>query len=203
MTDFQRMGLDEVVRHFEELQDPRCEVNLGHPLPSVVVTALLAVRAGAGGSMAIAWWAILKQEFHMHALDFPSGIPGKDVFRPVLMALKLVALQACFPNRLQSLCTTATGVEQPFLAVDGKTARRSHECKKGLGALHSVSAWASRFGLLPGQVACAEKSNEITAIADLLRQVDPKGAITAIDTARARRRSQRRSSRVRPTMSWC
>ncbi len=72
-------------------------------------------------------------------------------------------------------------MEQPVLAIDGKTARRSHDRGKGLGALHSVSVWASEFGLSLGQVACAEKSNEITAIPELLKLVDIKGAIITID----------------------
>jgi predicted transposase YbfD/YdcC len=184
MADAQRIGLDEVVRHFEELEDPRSEVNLRHPLQSVVVIALLAVLAGAGGPTAIARWAVLKQEFLVQVLDLPNGIPSKDVFRRLLMALKPAAFQACFANWLQSLrteATAATGVEQPILAVDGKTARRSHDRQNGLGALHSVSVWASEFGLSLGQVACAEKSNEITAIPELLRLVDIKGAIITID----------------------
>src|ERR1017187_5038583 len=65
--------------------------------------------------------------------------------------------------------------------VGGKTLRRSHNHNKGLGALHSVSVWASDFGLSLGQVACAEKSNEITAIPELLRLVDIKGTIITID----------------------
>ena len=184
MADTQRIGIDEIVRHFEELEDPRSEVNLRHPLQSVVVIALLAVLAGAGGPTAIARWAVLKQEFLVQVLDLPNGIPSKDVFRRVLMALKPAAFQACFANWLQSLRAEAaavTGVEQPILAVDGKTARRSHDRKNGLGALHSVSVWASEFGLSLGQVACAEKSNEITAIPELLRLVDIKGAIITID----------------------
>jgi len=184
MADTQRIGIDEIVRHFEELEDPRSEVNLRHPLLSVVVIALLAVLAGAGGPTAIAQWAVLKQEFLLQVLDLPNGIPSKDVFRRVLMALKPAAFQACFANWLQSLraeATAATGVEQPILAVDGKTARRSHDRTNGLGALHSVSVWASEFGLSLGQVACAEKSNEITAIPELLRLVDIKGAIITID----------------------
>ena len=184
MADTQRIGIDEVVRHFEELEDPRSEVNLRHPLLSVIVIALLAVLAGAGGPTAIARWAGLKQEFLLEVLDLPNGIPSKDVFRRLLMALKPAAFQACFANWLQSLrteATAATGVEQPILAVDGKTARRSHDRKNGLGALHSVSVWASEFGLSLGQVACAEKSNEITAIPELLRLVDIKGAIITID----------------------
>ena len=184
MADTQRIGIDEIVRHFEDLEDPRSEVNLRHPLLSVVVIALLAVLAGAGGPTAITQWAVLKQEFLLQVLDLPNGIPSKDVFRRVLMALKPAAFQACFANWLQSLraeATAVTGVEQPILAVDGKTARRSHDRKNGLGALHSVSVWASEFGLSLGQVACAEKSNEITAIPELLRLVDIKGAIITID----------------------
>ena len=100
------------------------------------------------------------------------------------MALCPGAFQTCFVSWLNSLRATAaaaTGVEQPVLAVDGRTARRSHDRKKGLGALHSVSIWASEFGLSLGQAACAEKSNEITAIPELLRLVDIKGAIIIID----------------------
>jgi predicted transposase YbfD/YdcC len=184
MADIQRISLDEVVRHFEELEDPRSTVNLQHPLVSVVVIALMAVLAGAGGPTAIAKWAALKEEVLLKVLDLPNGIPRKDVFRRVLMVLKPGAFQACFANWLQSLratATAATGVERPVLAVDGKTARRSHDRSKGLGALHSVSVWASDFGLSLGQVACAEKSNEITAIPELLRLVDIKGAIVTID----------------------
>ncbi len=108
----------------------------------------------------------------------------KDVFRRVLMLLKPAAFQACFAAWLQPFARTAAaaaGVEQPILSVDGKAARRSHDRRKGLGALHSVSIWASEFGLSLGQVACAEKSNEITAIPELLRLVDIKGAIITID----------------------
>jgi predicted transposase YbfD/YdcC len=100
------------------------------------------------------------------------------------MVLRPGAFQACFVNWLTSLRATAaeaTGLDQPILAVDGKTARRSHDHKNGLGALHSVSVWASEFGLSLGQVACAEKSNEITAIPELLKLVDIKGAIITID----------------------
>jgi predicted transposase YbfD/YdcC len=184
MADIQRIRLDEVVGHFEELEDPRSTVNRQHPLVSVVVIALMAVLAGASGPTAIAKWAALKQEFLLKALNLPNGVPRKDVFRRVLATLKPSAFQACFANWLQSLRATAaaaTGVKQPVLAVDGKTARRSHDCKNGLGALHSVSVWASDFGLSLGQVACAEKSNEITAIPELLRLVDIRGAIITID----------------------
>ena len=184
MAEIHRIGLDDVARHFEGLEDPRSSVNRLHPLVSVVVIALMAVLAGADGPTAIAKWAVLKEELLLKVLDLPNGIPCKDVFRRVLMLIKPSVFQACFANWLQSLrarAAEATGVTQPILPVDGKTARRSHDRGKGLGALHSVSVWASEFGLSLGQVACAEKSNEITAIPELLRMVDIKGAIITID----------------------
>jgi predicted transposase YbfD/YdcC len=184
VADFQRVFLDEVVAHFQQLEDPRSTINPRHPLASVVVIALLAVLAGAGGPTAIARWAALKEEFLSEVLDLPRGVPRKDVFRRVLMALKPAAFQVCFANGLRALRTEATagtGVEQPVLPIDGTTARRSHDRNKGLGALHSVSVWASAYGLSLGQVACDEKSNEITAIPELLRLVDITGAIITID----------------------
>lgn len=176
--------LDEIVGYFDELEDPRSTINQKHPLVSVVVIAMMAVLAGAGGPTAIAKWAALKAEFLLGVLPLPNGIPRKDVFRRVLSLLKPEAFQVCFVNWLQALRQLAmetSGVEQPVLAVDGKTARRSHDRRKGLGALHAVSVWASEFGLSLGQVACQEKSNEITAIPELLRLVDIKGTIITID----------------------
>ncbi len=184
MVESRRVSLDEVVVHFEELEDPRSTINQRHSLSSVIVIALLAVLAGAGGPTSIARWAALKADLLMQVLDLPNGIPRKDVFRRVLMALKPAAFQACFANWLCSLRAEAvakTGVDQPILAVDGKTLRRSHDRDNGLGALHSVSVWASEYGLSLGQMACAEKSNEITAIPELLRLVDIKGGIITID----------------------
>src|ERR1700688_4018589 len=184
MSDVQRISLEEVVGYFEDLEDPRSSINIKHPLVSVVVIALMAVLAGASGPTAIARWAEMKKDFLSNVLSLPNGAPRKDVFRLVLALLQPAAFQACFANWLQSLRAKAaalTGVEQPVFAVDGKTARRSHDRSKGLGALHAVSVWASEFGLSLGQTACADKSNEITAIPELLRLVDIKGAIITID----------------------
>ena len=142
MAKNQHVCLDEVVGYFDELGDPRSTVNQKHPLVSVVVVAMMAVLAGAGGPTAIAKWAAIKEEFLLKVLDLPNGIPCKDVFRRVLSMLQPGAFQTCFVNWLTSLraaAAEATGVEQPILAIDGKTLRRSHDRAKGLGALHSVS----------------------------------------------------------------
>jgi predicted transposase YbfD/YdcC len=184
MAEIRRTSVDEVVAHFSTLEDPRSTINRQHPLVSVVVIAIMPVLAGAGGPTAIARWAESKKQLLEGVLDLPAGIPRKDVFRRVLMLLNPAAFQACFGNWLKALCAraaSANGVDQPLFAVDGKTDRRSHDRNHGLGALHAVSVWASDFGLALGQVACDEKSNEITAIPELLRLVDIKGAIITID----------------------
>lgn len=179
-----QVQIDNVMRHFKDLEDPRSDVNLQHPLISVVVISLMAVLAGAAGPTAIARWAKLKADELLSLLPLPNGVPKKDVYRRVLCTLKPDAFQVCFASWLQSLraeAAVATGVDQPVLAVDGKTLRRSHHRSKGLGALHSVSIWATEFGLTLGQVATDQKSNEITAIPEVLRLVDIQGAIITID----------------------
>jgi predicted transposase YbfD/YdcC len=184
MEKIQNVRLDEVIGYFDKLEDPRSTINQKHPLVSVVVIAMMAVLAGAGGPTAIARWAKLKGDFLLQVLHLPNGIPRKDVYRRLLALLKPDAFQTCFVNWLQSLrikAAEALEVDKPVFAVDGKTSRRSHNRNKGLGALHSVSVWASEFGLSLGQVACEEKSNEITAIPELLRLVDIKGTIITID----------------------
>jgi predicted transposase YbfD/YdcC len=184
MAGSRRFGLDEVVAYFQELEDPRSEINRKHPLASVLVIALIAVLAGASGPTAIAQWAAIKAGLLASVLPLPHGVPCKDVFRRVLMAIRPEAFQACFAAWVRSLRDEAaaeTGVGRPTLAVDGKTLRRSHDRENGLGALHSVTVWASEFGLSLGQVACDERSNEITAIPELLRLVDVSGGVVTID----------------------
>ena len=179
-----RVGVDEIIAHFEKLEDPRSTINQRHPLVSVVVIAIMAVLAGASGPTAIGEWAKLKEDLLRKLLSLPNGVPRKDVFRRVLMTVNPAAFQASFMEWLQSLrnrATAATGIDQPILAVDGKTLRRSHNKAKGLGALHSVTIWASEFGLTLAQVATAEKSNEITAIPEVLTLTDIRGAIITID----------------------
>ena len=178
------IGLDEIVPYFAELEDPRSSINRKHPLVSVVVISVMAVLAGCSGPTGIAEWAELKKDLLLNLLDLPHGIPGKDVFRRVLMSLNPGAFQACFTEWLEALRAKAAEtleIDEPVLAVDGKTLRRSHDRKKGLGALHSVSIWASELGLSLGQVATEEKSNEITAIPEVLKLVDIRGAIITID----------------------
>ena len=176
--------IEEIACHFRDLEDPRSSINQLHPFVSVVIISMMAILAGANGPTGIAEWARIKQAFLESVLDLPRGIPGKDVFRRVLSLINPAAFQACFTSWLDSMRTTAannSNIKQPILAVDGKTLRRSHDRKSGLKAMHSVRVWASEFGLSLGQVACEEKSNELTAIPELLKLVDITGAIITID----------------------
>lgn len=189
MAQVKRICIEDIVDYFDDLEDPRVPINIKHPFVSVVVIAMMGVLAGAGGPTAIAEWARHKAEFLLQALPMPHGVPCKDVFRSVLSLLKPEAFQVCFASWLSSLRESAEAkaaaqghaIGKPIFAIDGKTSRRSHDRAKGLGALHTVSVWASEFGLSLGQVACAEKSNEITAIPELLRLVDIQGTIITID----------------------
>jgi predicted transposase YbfD/YdcC len=186
----ERTKLDEIVASFSTLEDPRSHINRRHPLPSILVLAVLAVLAGAAGPTAIARWAKLKEDLLIGILDLPNGIPGKDVFRRVLMALKPEAFEAAFNAwiaRLRDEAIAETGVERPIISFDGKTARRSHDANNELGPLHVVTAWAGEYGLALGQQICEEKSNEITAIPELLRKVDVRGGIVTIDAMGAQK----------------
>ena len=178
------VDVQQVKTYFLALKDPRSNVNQKHPFISVIMIAVLAVLAGADGPTAISRWALLKSEWLHKTLDLPHGIPGKDVFWRVLAAMNPTAFQSCFYEWLGALKAaqeTELEVTQPQLIVDGKTLRRSHNRKAGLGPLHSVSVWAAEAGLTLGQVACDAKSNEITAIPEVLRLVQLEGSLVTID----------------------
>jgi len=174
-----------LLRFFDDLPDPRSTVNRLHRLGDVIVIAICAVMAGADGPTAIAKWAELNERWLRRHLALPHGIPGKDTFRRVLGMLDPLAFQHCFQQWLASLNlpVDVTSGGKRHLSVDGKTLRCSHDRRNGLGPLHIVSAWASDHGITLGQVATDEKSNEITAIPQLLEIIDVEGAIVTIDAA--------------------
>jgi predicted transposase YbfD/YdcC len=180
-------GQDAVnlLRFFDDLPDPRSMVNRLHRLGDVIVIAICAVMATADGPTAIAHWAKLNATWLRRHLALPNGIPGKDTFRRILGLLPPAAFQQCFQQWLQTLQVPADeeSENKRHIAIDGKALRRSHDRKNGLGPMHIVSAWASDFGISLGQVATEEKSNEITAIPQLLEVIDVEDAIVTIDAA--------------------
>jgi predicted transposase YbfD/YdcC len=174
-----------ILRFFDDLPDPRSTINRLHRLGDVIVIAICAIIATADGPTAIAEWARLNTFWLRRHLALPHGIPGKDTFRRVLALLPPAVFQQCFQQWLQTLQVSPEGESesQKHIAIDGKTLRRSHDQKHGLGAMHIVSAWASDYGISLGQVATEEKSNEITAIPQLLDLIDVEDAIVTIDAA--------------------
>lgn len=175
-----------ILEYFAELPDPRSEVNRLHRLGDVIVISICAVVALADGPTAIATWATLNERWLRRHLALPNGIPRKDTFRRVLSLLNPTLFQQCFSEWLSSLELKSAEDASPgkrHVAIDGKTLRRSHDRKADLGPLHVVSAWASDAGIVLGQLATDEKSNEITAIPELLEIIDIEDAVITIDAA--------------------
>ncbi len=205
-TASNRAKLDEIADSCSILEDPRSHINRRHPLPSILVIAVLAVLAGAARPTAIARWAEFEEDLLTGILELPNGIPGKDVFRRVLMALWPAAFEAgsyAWIDRPRNDTSAETGVDRPIISLGGEAARRSHDAKNGLGALHVVTAWAGEYRLTPGQQVCEEKSNEIAAIPELLRRIDVRGGVVTIDAMGRGRQSPRRSSAARPPAERC
>lgn len=172
--------LRSIVKHFESLPDPRHTRNRRHLLADVITIAVCGVIVGCSGPSSIARWARTKKDWLKEVLALPNGIPSRDCIRRILTTLKPEAFQTCFQSWIASLVSEDEET-RPTIAIDGKTMRRSHDRSLGLGPLHLVSAWASEHGLVLGQVATEEKSNEITAIPALIDRIDVKGAIVTID----------------------
>jgi hypothetical protein len=176
------MQSDDVVsilEYFKELEDPRSTINRRHALGDLIVICVLVVIAGADGPKAIGVWASSNAAWLQQYLDLRSGIPSHDTFGRLLALLKPQAFQRCFQAwiaRLGEVTDPKSGEAlQDHIAIDGKALRRSHDRRPTLGPLLLVSAWLVSRGVSLSQLATAEKSNEITAIPELLDQLDVAG----------------------------
>lgn len=175
--------VESILQDFAELPDPRSDVNRRHLLGDIVVISVMAVIAGADGPKAIGVWAKSNQRWLEERLQLPAGVPSHDNIGRVLMALKPSIFQTCFENWIKRLSGKQKEGELDVIAVDGKALRRSHDQSAGLGPLFLVSAWAVQRGISLGQLATTAKSNEITAIPELLDQLDIGGSVVTIDAA--------------------
>src|SRR5206468_724874 len=163
------------------LSDPRHTRNRKHLLTDIAVIAVCGMVCGCDGPTAIHRWASDRREWLQRFLTLANGIPSRDCIRRLLMALKPEAFQKCFRDWIaQAVQIDADGPAR-LIAIDGKTCRRSHDASQGLGPLHLVSAWASEEGIALGQVATEAKSNEITAIPQLLERLELTDTLTTID----------------------
>jgi predicted transposase YbfD/YdcC len=167
--------------YFESMSDPRHTRNRKHLLSDVIVIAVCGILCGCDGPTAIQRWAKSKTDWLRQTLSLANGIPSRDCIRRVLIAIKPQAFQRCFHSWIASVIHYDDSQSDSLVAIDGKTCRGSHDAGNGLGALHIVSAWASEEGIALGQVATADKSNEITAIPQLLEQIDLRKTIVTID----------------------
>jgi predicted transposase YbfD/YdcC len=175
------VNVESIGSYFESLSDPRQARNRKHRLVDVVVIAVCGLVCGSDGPTAIHRWATNRREWLDGFLPLPNGIPSRDCIRRVLIALQPEAFQRCFRDWISAALEADGGGPARLIAIDGKTLRRSHDAAHGLGPLHVVSAWASEHGVALGQVAAAEKSNEITAIPLLLKQLELSKAVITID----------------------
>jgi predicted transposase YbfD/YdcC len=167
--------------YFESLSDPRHTRNRKHLLVDIAVIAVCGIICGCEGPTAIHRWAKHRAPWLAHHLALPNGIPSRDCIRRLLMVLKPEAFQRCFRAWIADAIAIDADRLARLVAIDGKACRGSHDGAKGLGALHIVSAWASEEGIALGQVATDAKSNEITAIPQLLGQIDLAGTLITID----------------------
>jgi predicted transposase YbfD/YdcC len=176
----EEMSLGPLATSFATLPDPRVDRTKEHLLLDIVLIAICAVVCGAEGWVEVAEFGETKLEWFSRFLKLPKGIPSHDTFGRVFAALDAAEFQRCFLEWVQAVNVLTAG---QVIAIDGKTLRRSHDKRRGKAALHMVSAWASANRLVLGQVATDAKSNEITAIPELLRLLDLKGCIVTIDAA--------------------
>lgn len=176
-----RVDVGVVGTYFESLSDPRHVRNRKHLLIDIIVIAICAIICNAEGPTAIHRWAKARATWLATFLRLPNGIPSRDCIRRLLIALKPEAFQKCFEAWVRDSIDTDADGGPRLIAIDGKCCRGSHDHSKELGPLQIVSAWASELGIALGQVATEEKSNEITAIPQVLEQIDVANSIVTID----------------------
>ena len=174
----ERQGPRDLLRHFDDLEDPRMDRTRLHRLDDIIAIAILAVICGAEGWVDVEEFGKAKYDWLKTFLALPSGIPSHDTFGRVFAAIDPEAFEQCFYNWVQGLIDVSGA---GALHIDGKTLRRSFDGAAHKAALHMVSVWASKAELALGQIATDQKSNEITAIPRLLELITLHGAVVTID----------------------
>jgi predicted transposase YbfD/YdcC len=164
--------------HFKDLDDPRVERTRKHPLVNIVFIAVCGVLSGANSFAAIEEFGTDRRSWFARFLDLTNGVPSDDTFARVLARLDPGAFERCLLGWVQAVQEVT---DHRLIAIDGKTLRGSYDRRDGKAAIHMVSAWATENKLSLGQVVVDEKSNEITAIPELLRLLDVSGALVTID----------------------
>lgn len=167
-----------LAEHFADLEDPRAEHLTDHKLLDIVMIAICAVICGAESWTDVELFGNERLTWLKQFLELKNGIPSHDTFGRVFARLNPSQFQSCFISWVQAVFQKTAG---QVLAVDGKSVRRSHDRANGQEAIHIVSAWATANHLVLGQQKVNDKSNEITAIPELLRLLEINGCIVTID----------------------
>jgi predicted transposase YbfD/YdcC len=170
---------DSFLSYFLPIEDPREDNhNRRHNFHDILVITILATICGANTWTEICEFGEAKIDWLQTFLELPNGIPSHDTFGRVFSLIDSEKFETCFLSWIESL---QIDVINEIISIDGKTLRGSHDRSKGKKPLHLVSAWASNNKILLGQVKTAEKSNEITAIPELLEMINVKDSIVTID----------------------
>lgn len=170
--------LTELLDAFSELEDPRCDYKVEHNLLDILVMTICAVIGCAESWEDIELYARSKEPWLRSFLELKNGIPSHDTFRRVFTLINPKQFERCFRAWIGQWLG---GNHPDCVAIDGKTLRHSFDHKRRLSPIHLVSAWASENRLTLGQVAVDSKSNEITAIPELLTQLELAGSLVTID----------------------
>ena len=171
-------GFPSGMEAFETLTDPRNGRSKRHYFGEVLFIALAAMTCGLEGFDDFERFAKLKEDWLRKHLKLPNGTPSDDTFRRIFTALDPKGFVECFIAHVTTLRPELAG---ELIAIDGKTVRHSFKDGDPDNSIHLISAWASGSGLSLGQLLVDGKSNEITAVPKLLRQIEVKGATVSLD----------------------
>jgi predicted transposase YbfD/YdcC len=167
-----------IIDHFRNIEDPRIERNKKHLVWDIISLTICAVVCGCETWEEIELYGKEKEGWLKTILELPNGIPSHDTIRRLFIRLNPEQMQECFLSWVEAVRKSSEG---EIVAIDGKTARRTHDRLNDKGPLHMVSAWSHENRLILGQVKTDEDSNEITAIPKLLQLLELKGSIVTID----------------------
>ena len=168
-------GLIEI---FRDIPDPRSGNGIRHRLDEILTIAILAILCDCAKFTEMELFGQEREGWLRTFLSLENGIPSHDTFGDVFAALSPDAIQARFISWVETIREKVSG---DIVPVDGKTIRRSKDLGNNRKAIHIVSAWSAANGIVLGEIATDEKSNEITAIPDLLSMLELKGCIVTID----------------------
>jgi predicted transposase YbfD/YdcC len=174
----QEPEIGSIARHFGKIRDPRIDRTKRHKLLDILIIAICGVICGADSWVDIAMYGKSKLEWLKTFLKLPNGIPSHDTFGRVFAALNPVEFENSFMEWVQAINQLTQG---QVIAIDGKQMRGSQDSTLGKNAIYMVSAWATENQLVLGQRKVDDKSNEITAIPQLLKLLEIKGCIVTVD----------------------